>query len=242
MLVFNFAAILCQYLSARIGLVTGRDLAQICRDEYDKFTCLFLGVQIELSVIVLDLTSILGLAHGLNLLFGWDLFSCVFLTAINIILFPLFAILLENSKAKFLCICISGFILLSVVLGVLISQTEISLSMNWILTKLCGENAFALMSLLGASIMPYNFFLHSSILQQSQGSPNISKDAMCHNHFVAILCVFSGIYLVNYVLMISAANVFSGLVLLTFQDSMSLMEQPFTVCGVQELKGCINCL
>ncbi|KAG2685591.1 hypothetical protein I3760_10G132000 [Carya illinoinensis] len=226
MLVFNFAAILCQYLSARIGLVTGRDLAQICRDEYDKFTCLFLGVQIELSVIVLDLTSILGLAHGLNLLFGWDLFSCVFLTAINIILFPLFAILLENSKAKFLCICISGFILLSVVLGVLISQTEISLSMNWILTKLCGENAFALMSLLGASIMPHNFFLHSSIVQ-SQGSPNISKDAMCHNHFVAILCVFSGIYLVNYVLMISAANVFSGLVLLTFQDSMSLMEQVF---------------
>ncbi|KAG7960478.1 hypothetical protein I3843_10G125200 [Carya illinoinensis] len=187
------------------------------------------GVQIELSVIVLDLTSILGLAHGLNLLFGWDLFSCVFLTAINIILFPLFAILLENSKAKFLCICISGFILLSVVLGVLISQTEISLSMNWILTKLCGENAFALMSLLGASIMPHNFFLHSSIVQQSQGSPNISKDAMCHNHFVAILCVFSGIYLVNYVLMISAANVFSGLVLLTFQDSMSLMEQVWFV-------------
>ncbi|KAF5471817.1 hypothetical protein F2P56_008584 [Juglans regia] len=227
MLVFNFAAILCQYLSARIGLVTGRDLAQVCRDEYDKFTCLFLGVQIELSVIVLDLTMILGLAHGLNLLFGWDLFSCVFLTAINTILFPLFSILLENSKAKFLCLCLSGFILLSVVLGVLISQTEISLSMNWMLTKLCGENAFALMSLLGANIMPHNFFLHSSIVQQSQGSPNISKDAMCHNHFVAILCVFSGIYLVNYVLMISAANVFPGLVLLTFQDSMSLMEQVF---------------
>ncbi|KAB1223740.1 Ethylene-insensitive protein 2 [Morella rubra] len=130
MLVFNFAAILCQYLSARIGLVTGRDLAQICRDEYDKFTCLFLGVQIELSVIALDLT-------------------------------------MENGKAKFLFICMSGFILLSVVLGVLISQTEISLSMNWMLPKLSGENAFALMSLLGANIMPHNFFLHSSIVQVS---------------------------------------------------------------------------
>ncbi|KAF5475847.1 hypothetical protein F2P56_007610 [Juglans regia] len=227
MLVFNLSAIFCQYLSARIGLVTGRDLAQICWDEYDKFTCLFLGVQAELSVIALDLTMILGLAHGLNLLFGWDLFSCVFLTAISAVLFPLFTILLENSKAKFLCICLSGFILLSVILGVLISQAEVSLSMNLTVTKLCGENAFALMSLLGASIMPHNFFLHSSIVQQPMSSPNISKDALCHKHFVAIFSIFSCIYLVNYVLMVSAANVLDSDVLLTFQDAMSLMEQVF---------------
>ncbi|GMY18558.1 ethylene-insensitive protein 2 [Fagus crenata] len=199
MLVFNFAAILCQYLSARIGLVTGRDLAQI-----------------------------LGLAHGLNLLFEWDLFTCVFLTAVNAVLFPPFAFLLENCKAKFLCICMSGFILLFIVLGVLISQPDISLSVNGMLTKLSGESAFALMSLLGANIMPHNFFLHSSIVQHL-GSPNISKDALCHNHFWAILCVFSGIYVVNYVLMISSATVFhsTGLVIITFQDAMSLMEQVF---------------
>lgn len=67
-------------------------------------------------------------------------------------------------------------------------------------------------------------------LQQHQGPPNISKGALCLNHFFAILCIFSGIYLVNYVLMNSAANVFysTGLVLLTFPDAMSLMEQvPF---------------
>ncbi|KAE8099602.1 hypothetical protein FH972_017571 [Carpinus fangiana] len=231
MLVFNFAAILCQYLSARIGLVTGKDLAQICSVEYDKFTCIFIGVQTEVSVIALDLTMVLGLAHGLNLLFGWDLFTCVFLTAVNAVLFPLFAILLENNKAKFLCICISGFILLSIILGVFISQPEISLPMNGMLTRLSGESVYALMSLLGANIMPHNFFLHSSIVQQHQGSTNISKDALCHNHFVAILCVFSGIYLVNYVLMVSAANVFNstGLVVLTFQDAISLMEQVFRI-------------
>ncbi|XP_075639631.1 ethylene-insensitive protein 2.2 [Castanea sativa] len=228
MLIFNFAAILCQYLSARIGLVTGRDLAQICSDEYDRFTCIILGVQTEVSVIALDLTMILGLAHGLNLLFGWDLFTCVFLTAVNAVLFPPFAILLENCKAKFLCICMSGFIFLFIVLGVLISQPEITPSMNGMLTISSGESAFALMSLLGANIMPHNFFLHSSIVQHL-GSPNISKDALCHNHFFAILGVFSGIYVVNYVLMISAASVFnsSGLVMLTFQDAMTLMEQVF---------------
>lgn len=229
MLIFNFAAILCQYLSARIGVVTGRDLAQICSDEYDKFTCMFLGVQTALSVIALDLTTILGIAHGLNLLFGVDLSTGVFLTAVDAVLFPLFATLLERFKANVLCICMAGFILLFYFFGVLTSQTEIPLSMNGMLTKLSEESAFALMSLLGASIMPHNFYLHSSFVLQHQGNQNISKDALCYDHFFAILCIFSGIYLVNYVLMNSAASVFNstGLVLLTFPDAMSLMEQVF---------------
>ncbi|XP_062117255.1 ethylene-insensitive protein 2.1 [Humulus lupulus] len=225
MLVFNLAAILCQYLSARIGVVTGRDLAQICSVEYDKWTCLFLGVQTELSMILLDLTMVLGIAHGLNHLFEWDLFTCVFLTAIDAVLFPLFSTLLENCKVKFLCIYVAGFILLSSVLGVLINHPEMTLFMS-VPTKLSGESAFAVMSLLGSSIMPHNFYLHSSIVQH-HGPSNVSKDALCHNHFFAILCIFSGIYVVNYVLMNSAANVFysTGLDLLTFHDAMSLVEQ-----------------
>ncbi|KAG5083826.1 hypothetical protein JHK84_053864 [Glycine max] len=53
MLIFNFAAIFCQYISARIGAITGKSLAQICSDEYDTWTCMLLGVQTELSVIML---------------------------------------------------------------------------------------------------------------------------------------------------------------------------------------------
>lgn len=227
MLIFNFAAILCHYLSARIGVVTGRDLAKICSEEYDKGTCIFLGVQTEVSVILSDLTMILGIAHGLNLLFGWDLFTCVFLTAVNAVLYPLFSTLLETCKAKVLCVCIAGFIQLSFVLGVIISQPEMSFSMNGMLTKLSGESAFALMSLLGASIMPHSLYLHSSIVQQYQCQPTVSRDALCHHHLVAILCIFSGIYLVNYALMTSAENEYSGLGLLTFQDVMSLIGQVF---------------
>ncbi|GMP50407.1 hypothetical protein CsSME_00017035 [Camellia sinensis var. sinensis] len=158
MLVFNFAAILCQYLSARIAVVTGRDLSQICSEEYDKTTCIFLGVLTELSMIALDLTMILGTAQGLNLILGADLFTCVFLTAIEAVLFPVFATLL-----------------------------------------------------------------------QEPGLPNVSKGLLCHDHFIAILSIFSGVFLVNYVLMNAAANLFysTGLVLLTFQDALSLMDQVF---------------
>ncbi|KAJ0027468.1 hypothetical protein Pint_35640 [Pistacia integerrima] len=221
MLLFNFAAILCQYLSARIGVVTGRDLAQICSSEYDKYTCILLGVQTELSVILLDLTMVLGIAHGLNLLLGLDLSTSVFLAAADAVLYPLFAGLLEN-KANFLCISMAGVLLLSYVLGVLISQPETPLSVNWMLTKLSGDSVFTLMSLLGASIMPHNFYLHSSIIRQRQGWLKISKGTLCHYHFFATSCIFCGIYLVNFVLMNSAANVFhsTGLVLLTFQDAM----------------------
>ncbi|CAK9320070.1 unnamed protein product [Citrullus colocynthis] len=228
-LLFNLAAILCQYLSASIGVVTGRGLSQICSEEYDKCTCFFLGIQAEASVIMLDLNMILGISHGLNLLLGWDLFTCVLLTGVAAALFPPFADLLEDGRAKFLYICMAGFILLSLVLGVLISQPEIPLSMNLMLTRLNGESAFTLMSLLGASVMPHNFYVHSSIVQQHQSPPNISKEVLCYNHLFAIFCIFSGIYVVNNVLMNSAANVFysSGLALHTFPDALSLMEQVF---------------
>ncbi|KAJ6778325.1 SOLUTE CARRIER PROTEIN FAMILY 11 MEMBER [Salix koriyanagi] len=148
------------------GARFGSDL--ICNDEYGKWTCMFLGVQAALSVIALDLTMILGIAHGLNLLFGMDLSTCVFLAAVDAILFPVFATLMERCKASLLCTCIAGFILLLYFFGVLISQPETPLSINGMQTKLSEESVFALMSLLGASIMPHNFFLHSSIVLVSE--------------------------------------------------------------------------
>lgn len=226
-LIFNFAAIFCQNLSARVGVVTGKDLAQICSDEYDSWTCMLLGVQAELSVIILDLNMILGMAHGLNILFGWDLFTCVFFTATGAVFHLLLFVLLDIEKAKILGLFVSGSVILLFVLGILINQPEIPLSVNGILTKLSGESAFVLMGLLGATLVPHNFYLHSSIVQWHQGSTTTSKDALCHNHFLAITCVFSGLYLVNNVLMNAAANeLYSmGHVLTTFQDTLSPMEQ-----------------
>ncbi|CAI9098009.1 OLC1v1034556C1 [Oldenlandia corymbosa var. corymbosa] len=227
--IFCLAAILCQYLSARVAVVTGRDLAQICSEEYDKITCILLGVQAEVSMISLDLMMVLGTAHGLNVLFGIDLFAGVFLSAFNAFLFPLLATVIEDSKAKFVSVSFSIGILLFYVLGVFISQPGNTLSAGWTATRLSGETAFALMSLLGANIMPHNFYLHSAVVQQDQRAAGAPKEALCHGHLFATVCVFSGIFLVNYVLMSSAANVFynSGLALLTFQDALSLMDQVF---------------
>ncbi|KAF6167830.1 hypothetical protein GIB67_027608 [Kingdonia uniflora] len=229
-LAFNCTAILCHYLAACISVVTGKNLAQICSEEYSKSTCIILGVQAELSVIVLDLTMILGIAHGLNLLLGVNLVTGLLLTATDAVLFPFLSILLEKSKSEILFISTAGFILISYMLGIILSQSEIPLGMNGVLARLSGESAFVLMSLLGSNIMPHNFYVHSAIVQkQQQGSLGVSKSGLCQEHFFAILCVFSGVFLANYLLMNLAATVFhsAGLVVLTFQDILFLMDQVF---------------
>ncbi|KAG9445634.1 hypothetical protein H6P81_011762 [Aristolochia fimbriata] len=221
----NCAAILCQYLSACVGVVTGKNLAQICSEEYSRSICLFLGVQAELSVLASDITMILGVAQSLNLLFGLDLVTCIFLTMVDVFLFPPFVTLMDRCKAGLLLMGMAGFSLVLYLLGILTSQPEIPLAMSGIFPRLRGESAYNVMSLLGASIMPQNLYLHSSIVQRV---PNVSISALCHDHFFAILFTFSGIFLVNYVVMLSAANVFqSGLAVLTIQDSLLLMEQIF---------------
>lgn len=229
MFIFNLAAVLCHYLSASIAVVTGKDLAQICSVEYDTVTCVFLGVQAELSMIALDLSMILGTAHALNITFGIGLFTCVLLTSIDAFLFPVFSSYLDTGKAKFICIRLATVALISYLFGVVMSQRDTSLSMGGMPTSLNGESVFALVSLLGASIMPHNFYIHSSIVQQNQGSTQASKESLCQDHLFAIACGFSGIFVINYVLMNSAANVFysTGLDLLTFQDALSLMDQVF---------------
>lgn len=88
-----------------------------------------------------------------------------------------------------LCMCLVGFILLSYAFGVLGSQPEISLSMNGVLTRLNGESAFVLMSLLGANIIPHNFYLHSSIVQVAISLGFVCLSASC-SCFVLLSMVF----------------------------------------------------
>lgn len=68
-------------------------------------------------------------------------------------------------------------------------------------------------------------------LQKNEQSTNVPKGALCHDHFWAVLCIFSGIFLVNYLLMNSAANVFYTTGLLDFQDALSLPDQVGFFCS-----------
>ncbi|XP_074570211.1 protein ETHYLENE-INSENSITIVE 2-like isoform X2 [Curcuma longa] len=231
-LFFNLTAILCQYLATCVGIVTEKNLAEICRDEYSGTTCMILGVQAELSLIISDLTMILGVAHGFNLLLGVDLFACAWSAAAGSIILSLLTHLWvqNDQKAVLMCEIISGMALVFYVLGVLISQPEIPLAKNIMFPKLSGESAYSLMALLGANIMVHNFYVHSSVVQQQKRFLNVPVGALLHDHFFAIMFIFTGISLVNYVLMNSAASVFGSTDIdLNFHDVSLLMDQIFRI-------------
>ncbi|KAM0951995.1 putative NRAMP family protein [Dioscorea sansibarensis] len=227
-LFFNCTAILCQYLATCIGMVTGRNLAEICSQEYSKWTCILLGIQAEISMITSETTMVLGIAHGLNLLFGTELVSCIFLATASTVLLPLFVTTWDNIKAEAFYTVIAGAALVFYVLGVLISQPEFPLAMNGVFPKLNGQSAYSLMALLGSNIMVHNFYIHSSFAQQQSRHQIVTMGSLFNDHFFAILSIFTGIFLVNYVLMNSAASVFSntdGVV--NLQDLNFLMDQIF---------------
>uniref|UniRef100_A0ACD5X375 Uncharacterized protein n=1 Tax=Avena sativa TaxID=4498 RepID=A0ACD5X375_AVESA len=228
-LLFNFAAVLYQYMCTCIGMVTGKNLAQISRQEYSRFICVGLGLQAALSLFTSELTMIAGIAVGFNLLFDIDdlitglIFSCVVINLLPYLLTPR-----DKRMAGTLNACIAGFTILCFVLGLLISQPEIPLHVNVMFPKLSGESAYSLMALLGANVIVHNFYVHSSVVQVQRRSHVLNLSAMFHDHLFSILFTFTGVFLVNYVLLSSAAVESSHNTFVTFHDAVELMSQIFT--------------
>ncbi len=84
-LITNFMAILLQHLALKLGMVTGRDLAQACRDHYSRPVALMLWVLCEIAIAACDLAEVIGSAIALNLLFGIPLFLGVLITSADVL-------------------------------------------------------------------------------------------------------------------------------------------------------------
>jgi manganese transport protein len=167
-LLSNLMAILLQTLSARLGIVTGRDLAQACRDHYSKPVSISLWVLCEIAICACDLAEVIGSAIALNLLFGLPLVVGVCLTALDV----LAVMYLQNKGFRYLEALVIGLILLigasflaeiifsrpdlSDVLGGFIPQTDVIKNPGML---------YIAIGILGATVMPHNLYLHSSIVQ-----------------------------------------------------------------------------
>ncbi|KQJ86905.1 protein ETHYLENE-INSENSITIVE 2 [Brachypodium distachyon] len=226
-LLFNFSAVLCQYLSICIGMVTEKNLAQICCQEYSQPTCAGLGIQALLSLLTAEITMISGIALGFNLVFEYDdVLTGIWFASVAVNLLPYALSHLDKKMAGTLNACIAGLALVCFVLGLLVSQPKVPLDMNVMFPKLSGESAYSLMALLGGNVIVHNFYVHSSFVQAQKRSP-VTLGALFHDHLVSILFIFCGVFLVNYVLMSSAAVGPGNTLLLTFQDVVELMSQIF---------------
>src|SRR5215210_6268496 len=107
-MISNFMAILLQHLSLKLGIATGRDLAQACRDHYSRPVGIMLWVLCEIAIAACDLAEVIGSAIALNLLFGIPLVAGVLITACDVMI----VLFLQNKGFRYIESLVAGLIVL----------------------------------------------------------------------------------------------------------------------------------
>jgi manganese transport protein len=164
----NLMAILLQALAARLGIASGRDLAQACRDHYSRPVTIVLWLLCEIAIAACDLAEVIGAAIALNLLFGLPLIVGVILTSLDVLM----VLYLQHHGFRYVEALVVGLILL--IAGSF--AVELYLAKPAVAPMLAGfvprpdivrnrEMLYIAIGILGATVMPHNLYLHSSIVQ-----------------------------------------------------------------------------
>lgn len=214
-LLSNLMAILLQALSSKLGIVTGRDLAQACRDHYSKPVSIVLWVLCELAIIACDLAELIGSAIALNLLFGIPLVYGVILTAFDVLL----VLMLQNRGFRYIeAIVITLIVTIGICFGVelfLARPDIIAIAKGFIPSSDIVTNPAMLyiaIGILGATVMPHNLYLHSSIVQTrkyketEEGKRQAIRFAVTDSTIALFFALF-----INAAILILAASAFHGL-------------------------------
>jgi manganese transport protein len=164
----NLMAILLQALTARLGIATGRDLAQACRDHYSPRVNYALWFACELAIIACDLAEVIGTAIALNLLFGIPLIAGALITALDVFLL----LLLMKKGFRFLeafVITLLTVIFVCFAVQIIAAAPPVAAVLGgFVPTSQVVTNPAMLyiaIGIIGATVMPHNLYLHSSIVQ-----------------------------------------------------------------------------
>ena len=165
LLMSNLIAVLLQSLSARLGIVRGMDLAQASKNAYPKWANIPLYIIAEIAIAACDLAEIVGMAIGLNLLFGLPLIWGISLTALDTIL--LLFLLNRGMRTMEVFIVSLVFIIgVSFLIEMLIvSPVYGHVVQGFIPSNLSGDALYIAIGIIGATVMPHNLYLHSSLVQ-----------------------------------------------------------------------------
>jgi manganese transport protein len=209
-LLSNLMAVLLQGLASKLGIVTGRDLAQACRDHYSRGTNIFLWLLCEIAIAACDLAEVIGAAIALNLLFGLPLTWGVVLTALDVML----VLFLQNK----------GFRLLEALVVALVATIGICFLFEVIRAKpdLAGVAAgfipraevvrnrdmlYIAIGILGATVMPHNLYLHSSIVQTRRYEESAAgrREAVRYAFVDSTIALTFALFINAAILIVSAA-------------------------------------
>lgn len=209
-LISNLMAILLQSLSARLGIATGRDLAQACRDHYSRPVNFGLWVLCEMAIAACDLAEIIGAAIALQLLFGIPLLYGVIITSLDIFI----VLLLQNKGFRY----IEAFVisLIAIIAGcfaleMVISKPEISGVLGGFVPSAeiisNPQMLYIALGILGATVMPHNLYLHSSIVQtrKFEQTPEGKRSAIKFATIDSTVALMLALFVNASILILSAA-------------------------------------
>jgi manganese transport protein len=215
-LLSNLMAILLQSLCVRLGVATGRDLAQACRDSFSPRVNMALWILCEIAIAACDLAELLGSAIALQLLFGLPLVWGVCIMAIDVILL----LFLQSKGFRYieaLVITLVSIIAACFAAEIFFSRPEIGgilwgyLPQSEVLQN--PEMLYLAVGILGATVMPHNLYLHSSIVQTRAWEPTAEKkrEAIKFGTIDSTVALWLALFINSAILIVAAATFhFSG--------------------------------
>jgi manganese transport protein len=204
LLASNLMALLLQNLCARLGVVTGRDLASACRAEYSRPLSFTLWVLAELGIIACDLAEVLGSAVALHLLFGIPTLTGALLTSVDVLV-----ILMLQQRGMRRLEAVVLVLLVSIgacmLVELCLAQPSLAGMASGLRPHLTGESLYVAIGILGATVMPHNLYLHSALVPRV--SPGDRRAALRRNLWSTAIALNLAL-LVNLAILIVAAAVF----------------------------------
>jgi manganese transport protein len=210
----NLMAILLQALAARLGIASGRDLAQACRDSYSTPVTFFLWVLCEIAIAACDLAEVLGAAIALNLLFGLPLIWGVLLTTLDVLV----VLYLQHRGFRYVETLVIVLILLiagSFAIEIYLARPSMgSIASGFLPTSRILTNPdmlYVAIGILGATVMPHNLYLHSSIVQTRNYATTADgkREAIRFSTIDSSVALMSALF-INAAILIMAAATFHG--------------------------------
>jgi manganese transport protein len=211
LLMSNLTALLLQSHCARLGIVTGKDLAQASRENYPPFINLFLYGLAEIAIAACDLAEVIGMAIGIHLLFpGVSILMGVCVTVLDsfILLF-----LLNRGIRKLEAFIISLVLLIGVsfLIQLIIAKPDLGEVAKGLIPGIANEDAlYIAIGIIGATVMPHNLYLHSSLVQTRKFSRNPTdiKKAIRYNVIDSTIALNFALFVNAAILILAAASFF----------------------------------
>lgn len=209
LLMSNLMALLLQSLSARLGIVRRRDLAQANRETYPPVVNFCLYLLAELAIAATDLAEVVGMAIGLHLLTGLPLMWGVAITVLDTFLF----LLLQRygiRKMEAFILALVATIGVSFLIEILLAKPDLSeVATGFIPSMLSNESLYIAVGIIGATVMPHNLYLHSALVQTRKiGSDQKSIKRALKYNFIDSTIALNAAFFVNAAILVLAATVF----------------------------------